>query len=137
MSNPPKDDTHMCFACSPRNPIGLKLVFEHEGDICRTSFVAGPEHQGWNGVMHGGLVTTILDEVMAQWLCVRNLTTMTAEMTTRFVNPVPIGVKLTIESRLVANKRRLILMEANAMLPDGAVAAKSTAKFVPVDVTRV
>lgn len=131
MSKPLKDGDHMCFACSPNNPIGLKLVFEHEGDICRASFVAGPEHQGWNGVMHGGLLTTILDEAMAQWLCSRDLSVMTAEMTTRFVNPVPIGSKLTIESRLVANKRRLFLMEANALLPDGAVAAKATAKFVP------
>lgn len=132
MSKPLKDGDHMCFACSPRNPIGLKLEFEHEGDICRASFVPGPEHQGWNGVMHGGLVTTILDEVMAQWLWVRDLTTMTAEMTTRFVNPVPIGVKLTVESRMVADKRRLFLMEANAMLPDGSVVAKATAKFVPI-----
>lgn len=132
MSKPLKDGDHMCFACSPRNPIGLKLEFEHEGDICRASFVPGPEHQGWNGVMHGGLVTTILDEVMAQWLWVRNLTTMTAEMTTRFVNPVPIGGKLTVESRMVADKRRLFLMEANAMLPDGSVVAKATAKFVPI-----
>ena len=132
MSKPLKDDNRMCFACSPRNPIGLKLEFEYEGDICRTTFVAGPEHQGWNGVMHGGLVTTILDEVMAQWLLVRNHITMTAEMTTRFVTPVPIGVKLTIESRLVADKRRLFMMEANAMLPDGSVVVKATAKFVPV-----
>lgn len=132
MSKPLKDGDHMCFACSPNNPIGLKLVFENEGDICRTSFVAGPEHQGWNGVMHGGLLTTILDEVMAQWLCSRDLPAMTAEMTTRFVNPVPIGAKLIIESRLVANKRRLFLLEASAILPDGAVAAKADAKFVPL-----
>jgi len=134
MSKLLKEDNQMCFACSPNNPIGLKLVFEHEGDICRASFVAGPEHQGWNGVMHGGLVTTMLDEVMAQWLWSRDMSIMTAEMTTRFVNPVPIGVKLTIESRLVANKRRLFLMEADATLPDGTVVAKATAKFVPVKI---
>ncbi|HBC93257.1 MAG TPA: thioesterase [Pelotomaculum sp.] len=134
MSKLLKDKNHMCFACSPKNPIGLKLVFEHEGDICRASFVAGPEHQGWNGVMHGGLLTTILDEVMAQWLWIRERSAMTAEMTTRFVNPVPLGVKLTIESRLVADKRRLFLMEATAMLPDGSVAAKATAKFVPAKI---
>jgi acyl-coenzyme A thioesterase PaaI-like protein len=132
MSKLLKDKDHMCFACSPRNPIGLKLVFEHEGDICRASFLPGPEHQGWKDVMHGGLVTTILDEVMAQWLWSRDISAMTAEMTSRFVNPVPIGEKLTIESRLVANKRRLFLMEAEATLPDGTIVAKATAKFVPV-----
>jgi acyl-coenzyme A thioesterase PaaI-like protein len=125
---------HMCFGCSPRNPIGLKLVFESDGDICRTTFVAGTEHQSWNGVMHGGLLATILDEVMAQWLISRQQSAMTAEMTTRFINPVSIGVPITIESRQVADKRRLFLMEASATLPDGAVAAKATAKFVPYNI---
>lgn len=131
MSKPLKDVDSMCFACSPNNKIGLKLVFEHEGDICRASFIPGPDHQGWTGVMHGGLLTTLLDEVMAQWLWSRDMPAMTAEMNTRFVNPVPIGTKLTVESRLVANKRRLFLMEADATLPDGSLVAKATAKFVP------
>lgn len=126
-------DDHMCFACSTRNPIGLKLVFEQDGEICRTVFVAGPEHQGWSGVMHGGLIATLLDEVMAQWLWVRDITTMTAEMNTRYSKAVPIGEKLTVEGSLLSDKGRLVEMAGRIILPDGTVAARATAKFLKVD----
>lgn len=126
-------DDSMCFACSPRNPIGLKLVFEQDGDVCRTHFVAGPEHQGWSGVMHGGLIATLLDEVMAQWLWVRGITTMTAEMTARYSKAVPIGERLTIEGSLVSQRGRLLEMAGKVILPDGSVAARATAKFLKVD----
>lgn len=130
-------DDSMCFACSPRNPIGLKLVFEQDGDTCRTRFTAGPEHQGWSGVVHGGLVATLLDEVMAQWLWVRGITTMTAEMTTRFSKAVPVGECLTIEGNLVSEKGRLAEMAGKIILPDGTVAARATAKFLKVKMENI
>lgn len=130
-------DDSMCFACSPRNPIGLKLVFEQDGDVCRTIFIAGPEHQGWGGVVHGGIVATLLDEVMAQWLWVRGITTMTAEMTTRYSKAVPVGESLIIEGSLVAEKGRLAEMAGKIILPDGTVAARATAKFLKVDLENI
>lgn len=131
MPKSPREDS-MCFACSPRNPIGLKLVFEQDGDISRTTFVGGPEHQGWKGVIHGGLIATLLDEVMAQWLWARNIFIMTAEMTTRYSAASPIGVKLTVEGKRVSERGRLILMEAWVTLPDGTVSARAKAKFLKV-----
>ncbi len=122
----------MCFGCSPRNPIGLKLVFEHDGDACRSYFTAGPEHQGWSGVIHGGLVATMLDEAMGQWLWENKIVTMTAEMIVRYSKPAPVGVKLTIEGNLVSQKGRLIEMAGRIILPDGTVAAWSKAKFLKV-----
>ena len=130
-------DDSMCFACSPRNPIGLKLVFEQDGEICRTIFTAGPEHQGWSGVVHGGLVATLLDEVMAQWLWVRGITTMTAEMTTRYSKAMPVGESLTIEGNLVSEKGRLVEMAGKIILPDGTVAARATAKFLKVEMENI
>lgn len=127
----------MCFGCSPKNPIGLKLVFQHEGEVCRARFVAGPEHQGWSGVMHGGLIATLLDEVMAQWPWVRGITMMTAEMTTRYSKAVPIGEELTVEGALVAERGRLIEMAGKIILPDGTVAARATAKYIKVEPERV
>ncbi|OPY55747.1 MAG: Thioesterase superfamily protein [Pelotomaculum sp. PtaU1.Bin035] len=126
-------EDNMCFACSVRNPVGLKLKFEQDGDICRTYFLAGPEHQGWSGVLHGGLVATLLDEVMAQWLWVRGITTMTAEITTRYSKAVPIGKQLTIEGNLVSDRGRLVEMAGRLILPDGTVAARAKAKFLKLD----
>lgn len=124
---------NMCFACSAHNPIGLKLKFEQDGDICRSYFVAGPEHQGWNGVLHGGLVATLLDEVMAQWLWARDFTAMTAEITTRYSKAVPLGEKLTLEAGLIADRGRVVEMTGRLFLADGTVAARSKAKFLKMD----
>ncbi len=132
MADPLKEENSMCFACSKINPIGLKLVFEHDGDVCRTHFVAGPEHQGWDGVMHGGLVATMLDEIMAQWLWKRGIKIMTAEMTARYSKAVPIGEKITVEGQMVSQRGRLVEMAAQAILPDGSVAARATAKFLKI-----
>ena len=82
--------------------------------------------------IHGGLIATLLDEVMAQWLWARNIFIMTAEMTTRYSAASPIGVKLTVEGKQVSERGRLILMEARVTLPDGTVSARATAKFLKV-----
>ncbi len=123
---------NMCFGCSTKNPIGLKLAFERDGEVCRAHFTAGPEHQGWQGVVHGGLVATILDEVMAQWLWQHEIATMTAEMTVRYSKLVPVGERLTIESRPVSGRGRLVQMAAKVILPDGSVAARAKAKFLKI-----
>ncbi len=132
MSEKSSQAVNMCFACSPHNSIGLKLAFKMEGEVCRARFVARPEHQGWNGVMHGGLVATVLDEAMAQWLWQNGLKTMTAEMTIRFSHAVPVGEELTIEGRMISQRGRLIEMSAQILLPDGRVAAKARSKFLVV-----
>ena len=55
-----------CFACGADNPIGLKLQFECEGDDYVTRFLTAEEHSGWAGLVHGGLLATLLDEVMVR-----------------------------------------------------------------------
>ena len=61
-----------CFVCGKSNPIGLKLKFDvdKENNISRSSVVFSAEHQGWDGVVHGGLLAAVLDDAMAayrQW----------------------------------------------------------------------
>lgn len=131
-----EETTHMCFACSPINPIGLKLVFADEGDACRTRFVPGPEHQGWTGRVHGGIVTTLLDEAMAQFLYRRDETVVTAELTVRFRLPAPVGRELLVEARQTGAHGRLITLEAKACFDDGTVVATAHGKFLrgPLDV---
>jgi len=127
------DGDEMCFACGPRNPIGLKLKFDLKEGVCRTSFRSGSEHQGWNGYMHGGLISTILDEVMAQWLWKQGIKAMTAEMITRFIKPVPVGEELSAQASLVYKKKRLIELAAEVRLSGGEVAARAQAKFLRVE----
>jgi acyl-coenzyme A thioesterase PaaI-like protein len=123
-------DVNMCFACSTQNPIGLKLHFTMDGDVCRSSFTGGPNHQGWSGYLHGGIISTLLDEVMAQWIWLKKIHAMTAEMTTRFSRPVPINVPLTLEALNSGERGKLFIMESKIILPDGDVPCRSTAKFL-------
>ncbi|MGC7846828.1 PaaI family thioesterase [Desulforudis sp. 1088] len=121
--------THMCFACSPVNPIGLKLLFEDDGDVLRTSFTPGEEHQGWTGWVHGGLISTVLDEAMAQWCWRRGMTAMTAEITVRFKKGVRIGERMDVSARMVSARGRLVELEAAAAVA-GKVVATARSKFL-------
>lgn len=124
---------NMCFACSPRNPIGLHLKFTMEGEICRAVFKANENHQGWDGFIHGGLIVTLLDEAMAQWLVERKQTrAMTAEMNIRFSLPVAIGQEVMVEAYCEKVSRRLFQLNACLILPDGRRAIRATAKFLTV-----
>jgi len=126
----PDVSTHMCFGCSPANPIGFKLNFTMQDGICRTTFTASKEYQGWNGFMHGGLIATLLDETMAQWLWLKDIGVMTAEMTTRYSLAVPVETPLTIESEKTGGRGRLHIMEGKLLLPDGRIAVRATGKFL-------
>ncbi|MHB8183771.1 MAG: PaaI family thioesterase [Candidatus Desulforudaceae bacterium] len=123
---------YMCFACSPDNPIGLKLQFKDVGDTLQTSFTPRDEHQGWPGWAHGGLVSTVLDEAMAQWVWRREITAMTAELNVRFRNGLPLGRTLLVEARQVSARGRLLELEAEGKLDDGTVIAQARAKFMVV-----
>ena len=53
-----------CFGCGESNPIGLRLKYRREGDRLRTEFMPGDDHQGWPGIVHGGIIASLLYEVM-------------------------------------------------------------------------
>jgi acyl-coenzyme A thioesterase PaaI-like protein len=79
--------------------------------------------------MHGGLITTILDEVMGNWLWQNDKPSVTAEMNVRFIKPVPIGEQLTATAWMSSERSRIVEMVAEIVLADGTTAAKATAKF--------
>ncbi|MFZ5645960.1 MAG: PaaI family thioesterase [Bacillota bacterium] len=123
-------NSSMCFGCSQKNPIGLKLRFTMDGEICRSTFTAGTEHQGWTGYVHGGIISTLLDEVMANWIWLKEIPAMTAEMTVRFSKAVPINTPLALESRRTGGRGKLFIMEGQIVLPDGSIPCHATAKFL-------
>ena len=59
-------DYGLCFACGPRNPYGLKLHMERDGNRVVTKFTTLEEYQGYPGYLHGGIITALLDEVMSR-----------------------------------------------------------------------
>ena len=58
----------MCFACGKKNPIGLKMTFKMDEKECVSYFTPKEEHQSYNGMMHGGLISVLLDEIIGHYL---------------------------------------------------------------------
>ncbi|MCP6651998.1 hotdog fold thioesterase, partial [Klebsiella pneumoniae] len=88
-------------------------------DVYLTNFTAGPEHQGYDGIMHGGLISTLLDEIMARYLYAQCLTAVTAKLEVRFRQPTPIREKLTISGWITSKRGKMVELAAKITLPDG------------------
>jgi acyl-coenzyme A thioesterase PaaI-like protein len=126
--------TKSCFVCGLHNSSGLKLDFETDGQIAQTHFAFRPEHAGFKQTVHGGLISTVLDEVMV-WACgVRTKRfAYCAELTVRFLQSIRPDQPLIATGELAANRRHK-LFEARGELRDeqGAVLATATGKYLPV-----
>ena len=126
--------TKSCFVCGVKNPSGLQLSFDTDGQKVYGEFVPRPEHVGFKGIVHGGVLATVLDEVMV-WVCgvVTGRFAFCAEMTTRFVRPVRPGETLQVEAELVTNRRGR-LFEARSRIVDlaGVVRVEGRGKYIPV-----
>lgn len=117
----------MCFVCGPHNPIGLKLTFREEDNQYIANFTAKPEHQGYDGIMHGGLVGTLLDEITARYIYAKGLKAVTAKLEVRYRQPTPIGQPLTIVGWIEKERGRAYEMAGEIRLSDGTVTAECKA----------
>ena len=122
-----------CFVCGSQNRSGLKLQFETNGSEVRTTWVPRPDYAGFQQVIHGGVVATLLDEIMV-WACgVRTgKFTYCAELTVRYNLPVRPEQPVTATAELVEDKRRLFLARGEIRNAAGELLASATGKYVPV-----
>ncbi len=120
-----------CFVCGSANPIGLGVKFRLEDDVCRAEFTPGPQHMGYDNVTHGGIVFSLLDDVMANWIWLRGEQCFTAKADIRYRAELAIGTPVRLEGRCVKRKGRLALMEGFVLhADDGAVIAEASASFM-------
>ncbi len=122
---------HACFACGELNVHGLQLVLHADGEMCWTELTLRPEFQGWEGIAHGGIVATILDEVMGWALAAADAWGFTARMSIDYKRPVPVGTRIRGEGRLVERRKRLLTMTARLLDADtGVVLATADALYM-------
>jgi acyl-coenzyme A thioesterase PaaI-like protein len=126
--------THTCFVCGDSNASGLNLRFETDGKIVKARFAPRPEHVGFKQTVHGGLISTVLDEIMV-WACAVTTRKFAwcAELNVRFAAPLHPGEEAVAVAELVSNRRDKIF-EAKAELRNfaGEVLASSTGKYLPI-----
>ena len=122
---------HACFACGELNTHGLNLVLHAAGDTCWTELTLLPAFQGWEGIAHGGIVATILDEVMGWALAGADAWGFTARMSIEYRRPVPVGARIRGEGRLVGRRRRLLTLTGRLINAEtGEVLATADATYV-------
>lgn len=126
------EDDHRCFVCGMENPDGLRIAWHTEGISTQAEFTADRKFQGWKGVLHGGIVATLLDEAMTRLACELYGSCVTAEMTVRYVHPVPTQQKLIIQGEVVLESRRLIQMKSALSDLSGKLLAHAAGKVMRV-----
>jgi len=98
----PKLQGHHCFACGTDNPIGLNMQFYRLEDMVCSDITLERNHEGWEGMAHGGIISTLLDEVMS-WtvLYFKRTFLVTRKMNMKYIKPVPLGVPLTARGKIL------------------------------------
>ena len=126
--------THSCFVCGESNAHGLRQRFETDGRVVRARFTPRAEHVGFQGVVHGGILATLLDEIMV-WACAVGAKKFgyCAEMTVRFHRPATPGAEVLVEAELAENRRgRVFEAKAEVRNSAGEVLASATGKYMPI-----
>jgi uncharacterized protein (TIGR00369 family) len=126
--------TRWCFVCGESNPKGLNLRSETDGCSVQLRFLPRAEHVGFAQTVHGGIVATVLDEVMV-WACAVQTKRFAfcAELNVRYLHPVPPNESTVAVAELVDNGRgRLFSAKAELRDQSGKVLASATGKYVPI-----
>lgn len=125
---------HSCFACGTANPIGLKLKFYNRNDTVCADITLGKNYEGWQNMAHGGIISTLLDEVMA-WTIMyfKRIFFVTRKMKVKYVRPVMIGVPLTVKGRLMKDMKPPYIEAVADILDDrNQLLVRATGEFVEV-----
>ena len=121
-----------CFVCGQDNVIGLNLDFHSDGEVARTKWLPDRRHEGYEDIVHGGLLAAVLDEVMVKAALAKDIRCVTASMEVRYKAPAEVGDELRFEGRVTEQRGRIILTASWARNSKGDVIAQATGKYMTV-----
>jgi acyl-coenzyme A thioesterase PaaI-like protein len=125
-------DSRSCFVCGKGNPLGLQLEFFAEEQRVRAMLLPRPEHQGWPGFVHQGIVMAVLDETIGRAAGLLEAAVLTGRVEFRFRQPAPLDQELTFVGSLVADRGQALEMEGFAQLPDGSIVAEGRGLYMRI-----
>jgi len=128
----PFADDRYCLCCGEKNPLGFKMKFRFEAEKIFSETVIPKEYQGFADVVHGGILGTLLDELMVNLYWLKGEKAVTAEYQVRLKVPCPVNHKVVLSAWHVETKRNIFLTAAQAELEDGTVVAEATAKCIKI-----
>ena len=124
----------MCYVCGSENKSGLRLKFEHpEKGVLKAVLIFSKEHQGFKGIVHGGMMAMVLDEMMVNLAWKENIPAVTAELTVRLKKATQVGEKVYLEGRLEPGAGRVVKATATAVNGEGELLASASASCIRLD----
>ncbi|MBW2221531.1 MAG: PaaI family thioesterase [Deltaproteobacteria bacterium] len=126
------EDNDMCYACGGKNEKGLHLefLFFKQENIIETTFVPASYHQGWKGVVHGGIIATVMDEAMAKLVHFLGYHALTASLDIRFKDVAKTLEPLKVRAEVTRFTKKLIFAKAIANREGGQVIAEANSKLM-------
>lgn len=119
-----------CFVCGDQNEHGLRAKFYDVDGEAVTELLTDEMFAGYRGLYHGGITSTLLDEVMIKAILARGIMVVTAELTVRFKRPIKTGEKLRLVGRVAKSRGRVYRTEGEAIGSDGTVYATAKGTYV-------
>ena len=128
------NDDQNCFVCGKKNLAGLRLEFREKDSSHEVEAeIVFPAHlQGWQNTVHGGLLATVLDEVMIKAATAIGSQCVTAELTVKYKKPAATGVSYRLSGAVVATRGRIITAESHIFDSSGQILAQATGKLFKV-----
>jgi uncharacterized protein (TIGR00369 family) len=125
---------NICFGCGGANARGMQLTFEQDevARRIRGMFRLGAEYQGGAGFIHGGIIATVLDEVMGKVSRFRDVRAVTAELSIEYLKPVLVDADLDVQGYEVESKGRNLFIEGEIRDGAGQLLARGRGRFVIV-----
>jgi uncharacterized protein (TIGR00369 family) len=118
-----------CFVCGDKNPFGLNVEFYKKNGRVVGEYLAQDRFQGYKNILHGGILSALLDEVMIKSILAQDILTLTCEIKVRFKKPVKIGQRLFLEGKPTQNRGKIIVAEGKVTNEDGELVATAEGKF--------
>jgi len=134
-------NSRMCLVCGLKNPFGLHTAFyELDNKEILAVFKPREEHQSYPGRLHGGIISTILDETIGRAIMMHSEDEawgVTVDLQVRFKKPVPLGEELRVVGRITKDSRRFFEGTGELLLEDGTVAAECHGKYLKAPIEKI
>ena len=122
-----------CFVCGKDNPIGLNITFFRNQDKVRAEFIPESKHQGFKEIVHGGILFSILDEIMGRTAVIaKGVMTMTVEINIKYRKKALVGEKIIFIAQMTKDLGRMIEAQAEARSEDGTLLIEAKGKFIVI-----
>ena len=125
------EEAPMCFACGQENPVGLRIKFELDDDHVTAEFTPNENHVGFRNTVHGGIIYSALDDVMANVLYLQNRKAHTARCEIRYRQALETGQTVKLKGWIENERRRLVVLKGEMRLAGSdALVADAEASFM-------